>query len=340
MTNEVLSLQPTPEQLCYTFGGRNPLARIRPGQLLEVGTEDCFSGLVRTVDDRPSVVCKLPFVNPVTGPFYVEGAQPGDTVALHVVSITPARDWAVSATFPHFGALTSTHTTATLQPPLEERVWRYDVDTAAGVVRYHARRSDHTVELPLQPMHGTIGVAPAAFEVRSTIVPDAHGGNLDTSEVRAGVTAYFGVNVPGAMFAIGDGHARQGGGEVCGVAVEAAMTTVLVAELVKGVYTPWPRLESDTHVMSIGAARPLEDAYRIAQHDLVTWLAELTGLELLDTYQLVAQAADAPVDNVCDPNYTFVAKLAKQYLPSLVTAYGGVHARLRQRVARWRNRNS
>jgi len=217
-------------------------------------------GLVRAVDDRPSVVCQLPFVNPVTGAFSVEGAQPGDTLAIHVVSITAARDWAVSATFPHFGALTSTHTTATLQPPLEERVWLYEVD--------------HTVELPLEPMHGTIGVAPAASEVRSTIVADAHGGNLDTPEVRAGVTAYFGVNVPGAMFAIGDGHARQGGGEVCGVAVEAAMTTVLAVDVVKGVSTPWPRLESETHLMSIGAARPLEDAYRIAQHDLVPWLAE------------------------------------------------------------------
>lgn len=78
-------------------------------------------------------------------------------------------------------------------------MWLYDVDTAAGVVRYHARRSDHTVELPLKPMHGTLGGAPAAFEVRSTIVPDAHGGNLDTPEIRAGVTAYFGVNVLGAL---------------------------------------------------------------------------------------------------------------------------------------------
>jgi amidase len=102
----------------------------------------------------------------------------------------------VSATFRHFGALTSTHPTATSQPPLEERVWLYDVDTANGVVRYHARRCDHTVELPLEPMHGTIGVAPAAYEVRSTIVPEAHGGNLDTPEVRAGVTAYFGVTCP------------------------------------------------------------------------------------------------------------------------------------------------
>jgi amidase len=102
------------------------------------------------------------------------------------------------------------------------------------------------------------------------------------------------------------------------VAVEAAMTTVLTVEVVKGVYTPWPRLESDTHLMSIGATRPPEDAYRIAAHDLVTWLAQLSGLELLDTYRLVAQAGDAPVGNVCDSNYTFMAELAKNYLRSPV----------------------
>ncbi len=94
-------------------------------------------------------------------------------------------------------------------------------------------------------MHGTVGVAPAAFEARMTITPDAHGGNMDTPELRAGVTVYFGVNVDGALFALGDGHARQGHGEVCGVAVEAAMETTVVVELLKGVSTPWPRLESD-----------------------------------------------------------------------------------------------
>jgi amidase len=296
---------------------------------LRVRTEDCFGGRVRGVADLPSQVCEFPYLNPVSGPFHVEGAQPGDTLALHFISITPARDWAVSSTFPHFGALTSTSHTATLQPPLEERVWLYAVDAARGLVRYQARNSEFTMDLPLDPMHGTVGVAPAAFEARMTLVPDAHGGNMDTPELRAGVTAYFGVNVEGALFALGDGHCRQGHGEVSGVAVEAAMDTVIAVDLVKGVPTPWPRLESDSHLMSTGSARPLEDAYRISQHDLVTWVSELVGLDPLDAYQLVSQAGEAPVGNVCDPNYTMVAKVAKAYLGHRSTAYGGVHSRLR-----------
>ncbi len=330
---ERIEFRPTADQLSYTFGGRAPVATVRPGDTLVVSTEDCFGGAVRSVNDLPSQVCEFPYLNPVTGPFHVEGAEPGDTLALHFASITPARDHAFSSTFPLFGALTSTHATATLQPPLEERVWRYDIDLAAGVVRFQARASDHTIELPLDPMHGTVGLAPAAFEVRSTLVPDAHGGNMDTPELRTGTTLYLGVNVPGALFALGDGHARQGEGEVCGVAVEAAMETVLVVDLIKGVPTPWPRIESDTHLMSTGSARPLEDAYRISQHDLVTWTAELSGLDTLDAYQLLSQAGQAPIGNVCDPSYTVLAKVDKRWLPR-VTAYDGVHARLRDGLTR------
>jgi amidase len=330
--SELIEYRPAPEELAYTFGGRPAVRHLRPGDFVDLYTEDCFGGNVRGVDDLPSVVCQFPFLNPVTGPFHVEGAEPGDTLALHFVSITPARDWAASSTFPHFGALTSTHTTVTLQDPLEERVWIYEVDVAARVVRYRARRSDFSVELPMDPMHGTVGVAPAAFEARMTITPDAHGGNMDTPELRAGVTVYFGVNVPGALFALGDGHARQGQGEVSGVAVETAMHTVVAVDLIKGVATPWPRIESDRYLMSTGSARPMEDAFRISQHDLVTWVAQLVGLDTLDAYQLVSQAGEAPVGNVCDPNYTMVAKVDKTYLGRAL-AYEGVHARLRAMAA-------
>ena len=325
---EVVSYRPAPDELSYTFGGREPVRRVKPGTILELYTEDCFGGRVRGVDDLPSRVCEFPYLNPVTGPVHVEGAEPGDTLAVHFVEIVPARDWAVSSTFPHFGALTTTHTTAMLHEPLDELVWRYDVDVAAGVVRYHARRGDYSVELPLDPMHGTAGVAPAAFESRMTIVPDVHGGNMDTPELRAGVTAYFGVNVPGALFALGDGHCRQGDGEVCGTGVEAAMNTVVILDLIKGTPTATPRFETDAELMSTGSARPLEDAYRISQHDLVTWTAGLTGLDVLDAYQLISQAGEAPVGNVCDPNYTMLAKVAKRYLGA-ADAYEGVHGRLR-----------
>jgi amidase len=328
---DVVSYRPSAEDYAWVFGGTlPPVLSLRPGTVLELFTEDCFGGRVRGPADLPSEVCEFPYLNPVTGPFYVEGAEPGDTLALHFVAIEPARDWAVSSTFPHFGALTTTHQTAMLHPALEERVWRYDVDVVAGTVTYHAAHGDTAVEMPLDPMHGTVGVAPAGFEARQTITPDAHGGNMDSPEVRAGTTVYFGVNHPGALFGIGDGHCRQGQGEVCGTGVEAAMNTVVAVEVIKGAATttPWPRLESDDAIMSTGSTRPLEDAYRISQHDLVTWVATTSELDLLDAYQLVSQAGEAPLANVCDPNYTFVAKLPKRYLPP-GDLYGGAHARLR-----------
>lgn len=326
---EVVSYRPDRSEFAWTFGGVPPIRRLAPGTVLETWTEDCFAGRVRSPADLVSVVCEFPFLNPQTGPFYVEGAQPGDTLAVHFVSIEPARDWAASTTVPLFGALTSTHRTATLQDPLPEVVWIYDVDAKARTVTFAARRSDFTTTLPLDPMHGTVGVAPAAFEVRSALVPDAHGGNMDTPEMRAGATCYLGVNVEGALLSLGDGHCRQGEGESCGVAVEAAMNTVLIVELVKNVGTPWPRIETDDFIMSTGSARPLEDAFRISQVDLVSWLALEHRLDRLDAYQLVTQAAQAPVANVCDPNYTFVTKIRKEYLPG-GRVYGGVHGRLRE----------
>jgi len=315
--------------LTYQFGGgRYPIADVLPGQVLRTSTEDCFGGAVRTVDDLPSQVCQGRF-NPVTGPFRVPGAEPGDTLALHFVQIDPARDWGMSAIFPHFGALTRTHATAMLHEPLPEIVWRYDIDATAGVVRYRARRSAYTVELPLDPMLGTVGVAPAADEVRSSIVPDVHGGNLDTPELRAGTTLYLPVNVSGAMFSLGDGHARQGQGEVCGVAVETAMHVTVAVDVIKGVPTALPRIETDHQLISIGVGRPLEDAFRSSQNDVVRWTTELTGLDLYDAYQLVSQAGRAAAGNVCDPNYTMHAAIDTTILRG-ASAYGGVHRRLRE----------
>src|SRR5207247_2222851 len=299
---DAVTYRPDPSEFAWTFGGVKPVRSVKPGTVLELWTEDAFGGKDRGPDDLVSKVIEFPFVNPQTGPFHLEGAEPGDTLALHFVSIQPSRDWAASTTVPLFGALTSTHATATLQDPLPEVVWIYEVDAKARTVRFHAAHGDWSVELPLDPMHGTVGVAPAAFEARSSLVPDAHGGNMDTPEMRAGTTCYLGVNVEGALFSIGDGHCRQGEGETCGVAVEAAMDTVIAIDLVKGVMTPWPRLENDSHVMSAGSARHLEDAFRIAHVDMVTWLSEEYGFETLDAYQFLTQVSESPVANVCYPN--------------------------------------
>ena len=322
---ETITYRPKAGEYAWTFGGAAPVMRLKTPCVLDLYTEDCFAGRVTGPDDLVSRL-NITGLNPQTGPFWIEGAEPGDTVAVHFVSMRPARDWAASTTVPLFGALTGTNLTALLHEPLEELMWIWQLDRDKQLCRFSAKKSDFTADLPMSPMHGTVGVAPAGGEVRSALVPDAFGGNMDTPEMRAGTTCYLGVNVEGALLSLGDGHARQGEGETCGVAVECAMDTVLIVDLIKGAATAWPRLENDAYIMSAGSARPLEDAFRIAQRDMVTWVAQLCGLDPIDAYQFVTQAVESPLANVCDTNYTSIAKMPKRYLPN--AAYAGVHAHL------------
>ncbi len=332
MTSAPIDFLPDPDadraSLVYAFGGAQPVLQLRPGTVVRTWTRDCFAGAVASTSDRVSEVCDPRFLNPQTGPFFVEGAEPGDTVAVHFLSIEPREGRGYSTTVPLFGALTATHATAMLHAPLDEKTWVYEIDRAERLVRFDALDSSFSLDLPLDPMHGTVGVAPPLGEVRSALAPGSWGGNMDTPEMRTGTTCYLGVNVPGALLSLGDGHARQGEGETCGVAVECAMDTVFAVELLKGVPTPWPRLEDDRFLMTTGSARPLEDAFRIAHTELVRWTAELLELSTLDAYQLVSQVALTPVANVVDIDYTVVAKLPKAVLRG-TTAMAGVHERLR-----------
>ena len=325
---DVVEYRPTRDQYVWTFGGAAPSHRIRPGTLLRLWTEDAFSGRLTATSDRPSSVLDMTEVNPQTGPFHVEGAEPGDTLALHIVDLRPARDWGASTTIPFFGALSGTDRTALLHEPLPERTWIYELDRARNTVAFEAQSIDLRLELPCNPMLGTVGVAPAGREVRSSLVPDAFGGNMDTPEMKAGVTCFLGVNVEGALFSVGDGHYRQGEGESCGTAVEGAMDVTLLVELVKGTPTPWPRIESDTHYSVVGSSRPLEDAWRISQVGMIDWLGGLYGLDRLDAYQLLTQISESPLANVVDTNYSAITKVAKSLLPA-GSAYGGLHAHLR-----------
>ncbi len=329
---DVVEVHPTFEEYAFTFGGAAPLRRVAPGTALRLWSDDAFAGALRSATDLSSEKVDLRYVNPQTGPFWVEGAEPGDTLALHLVSLEPARDWGTSAHIPFFGGLTSTDRTVTLQDALPDTTYLYELDRAAGTVLFVARHSDLSVALPLAPMLGTVGVAPAGREVRSALVPDRFGGNMDAPQVRAGTTCYLGVNVEGALFSIGDGHYRQGEGEACGTAVEGAMTTMLIVELVKGGGPGWPRLEDDTHWMAVGSSRPLEDAWRIAQAELGAWLGDLYGLHPHDAYQLLSQISEAPIANVVDVNYSSVVKARKALLPA-AQAYRGLHDDLRARAA-------
>ncbi|MCX8159636.1 MAG: acetamidase/formamidase family protein [Candidatus Saccharicenans sp.] len=308
--------QPGPGDFKYTFGQSRPVLKVRPGTIIETYTEDCYDGRVKKPGDLPTEVIPPGHDNPQTGPFYIEGAEPGDTLAVHLISLEPVRDYAISSYFPDFGILTPTKYTAMLNQPLPETVWWYQVDKKKGTVRFQSRQGNFSLELPVKPFLGCLGVAPADNEVRTTIVPEAFGGNLDSPEVRPGHTIYLPVNVKGALLFLGDGHLIQGEGEIIGTAVEAAMKVVLYVDLVKSWKIEWPRIESDEYLMSLGSYRPLEDAFRIAHRDMVDWLTTAYRLETMDAYQLLSQVGEARIAQVVDPNYTVVARIPKKYLPA------------------------
>jgi acetamidase/formamidase len=156
--------------------------------------------------------------------------------------------------------------------------------------------------------------------VRSTVVPDFFGGNMDCPEVRAGNTVYLGVNVPGALLSFGDGHYAMGEGEIIGTAIEGAMNVDLTVDLIKGRKTEWPRIENAEWMMTVGAARPLEDAARVAFREMVRWVRDTSGLSEMDAYEFVSQAARAPIVQMVDPEYTVMVKIEKRRLPRLVSA--------------------
>jgi acetamidase/formamidase len=311
------TLQWTPQHsdLVYTFGGAAPKHRIKSGTRIVSWTEDCFDGAVKTARDLPSKVMSPGHDNPQTGPFYIEGAEPGDTVAVHLLKIEPAREYAVSSVAPGFGALVGTDRTAILAADLPETTWRYDLNAARTSARSSSADGKHSWEVPLAPFLGCLGVAPAASEVRSTIVPGPFGGNMDCPEVRAGNTVFLGVNVPGALLSFGDGHYAMGEGEVMGAAIEGAMNVEVYVELIKRQATPVPRIENSNEIMFVGSGRPLEDAARVAFKAMVHWVRDKSGMTELDAHQFVSQTARAPIIQLVDPEYTVLVKIDKQRVP-------------------------
>ncbi len=313
---------PKHEELRYTFGGHSPVLKLKPGTILESWTEDCFDGAVKKPSDMPSKVAPIGHDNPQTGPFYIEGAQAGDILVVHIIDLQPSRDYGVSSKYPGFGALTSTDYTALLNPPLVEKVWWYTVDRQKWTVSTMVGK--HKLEIPMNPFLGCIATAPQRGEVRWTVTPEAYGGNMDYWNIHKGTTLYLPVNVEGALLQFGDGHLVQGEGEIIGTAVEAALNVRLKVDLIKGRSLSWPRLEDDQFIMSAGSYRPLEDAFRIAYKDLVQWLTEDYGMDVMDAYQLCSQVGIVDVAQVVDPQYTVVAKIPKKYLPA-GKAFGGKH---------------
>lgn len=293
----------------YTIGPYSePVLRVRPGDRIVVQTRDAFDGAIRTEQDLPSQRLRMPFVNPQNGPIWIEGACKGDALAVHIESIVPRGDnpRGTCCLIPGFGALTGTSLTAMLNEPLPEKVRKVDLDEN-GV--YWSPR----VRLPYRPHIGTLSCSPELDSINS-LTPDAHGGNMDIPDIGPGSITYLPVMAEGARLFIGDAHACQGDGEVCGTAVEFASTTTLRVDLVKGWTIDWPRLETEELIMCIGSARPLEDAARIAYRELVLWLEAAHGFDRWDAYMVLSQCGIVRVGNFVDPKYSVGAAIRKKYL--------------------------
>lgn len=282
-----------------------PLATVDPGETVAIYTDDAFESRITDAAAVPSEILG-PDLNPQTGPIYVNGAEPGDTLAVKIEALEPTRDFAVSAFIPYFGGLTGTSTSPTLQDPLPERVYIYELRD--GVFSHGDR-----LRVPWRPFLGTIGTAPR-IEAISALTPGTHGGNMDVRDTRPGNTVYLPVNVEGALFYTGDMHGSQGDGELCGVALEITGRAVLTFDLIKGKTIAWPRIESPEQIMAVGSARPMEDAAKIAYSELISWLAEDHGFDRLDAYQLLTQIGTLYVGNMVDPNYSLVAGIDKKHL--------------------------
>jgi acetamidase/formamidase len=293
----------------YTIGPYSqPVLQVRPGDRVVVETRDAFEGKVKTAQDLPSRVLTMPFVNPQNGPILVEGAEKGDVLAVYIESMAPRgpNPRGTCAMLPFFGALSATSMTAMLHEALPEIVRKIDVDED-GV--YWSPR----VKLPYRPHIGTLSCSPEIDSI-NTLTPDSHGGNMDLPDMGPGSVTYLPVRTPGARLFIGDAHACQGDGEVCGTAVEYPSTTTIHVDLIKGWRIEWPRLENEHLLMCIGSARPLEDAARIAYADLVLWMEAEYGFDRWDAYMMLSQCGKVRLGNFVDPKYTVGAGVEKKYL--------------------------
>lgn len=293
----------------YTMGPYSePVLHVEPGDRIVVETRDAFEGAIKTEQDMPSQKCTMPFLNPQNGPIMIKGAQKGDAVAVYIESMVPRGDnpRGTCAMIPEFGGLTGTYYTATLNDPLPEVVRKINVDEKWV---YWSKR----VTLPYKPHIGTLSCSPEIDSI-SSLTPDNHGGNMDLPDMGPGSITYLPVRSEGGRLFIGDAHACQGDGEVCGVAVEYATVTTIRVDLIKGWNIEWPRLENDEVIMCIGSTRPLEDATRIAYRELVRWMEKDFGFDKWDAYMMLSQCGKVRLGNFVDPKYTVGAAISKKYL--------------------------
>ncbi|MGD9890869.1 MAG: acetamidase/formamidase family protein [Dehalococcoidia bacterium] len=291
----------------YTAIGPHPPAlHIEPGDTVVTSTV-CSGGM-----DRHGAQV-TPGGNPQTGPFYIEGAEPGDVIAVRVDRVVPNRP---------FGRTNTMLAPNVVDPGFVHElpadrgggVWQVDTDAwTATLVEPETPLGRFTTVL--EPMMGCFGVAPARGQSISCATSGPHGGNMDYRGFKEGVTMYLPVFVPGALFQLGDGHALQGDGEIVGTGIEISMDVTFSAWIHrKQQPINWPRAENDEFIMAAGNARPLDQAVQHATTELLRWMTEDYALDYRAASTLLGQCIRYGVGNVFDPAYTMIAKVEKRLL--------------------------
>jgi acetamidase/formamidase len=288
-----------------------PCLHIAPGETIEFQTVDASSGqLTRESTAADLERLDLARVNPVTGPVYIEGAEPGDALKVTVLSLRPS-GWGWTGNIPGFGLLTDQFPNARLHH------WNYDPGLAPAMYGPGGR-------VPLRPFTGTIGVAPAAPGLHSIIPPRNVGGNMDARDIAEATELYLPIEVQGALFSVGDTHAAQGDGEVCGTAIESPIDVVLKFDLVKGARLRMPRyvvpgpvtnhLDRKGYEVTTGIGPDLMQGARMAVSEMVELLSKRYGYEPVDAYMLCSVCADLRISSIVDvPNW-----VVSYYFPRVV----------------------
>lgn len=297
-----------PTQFYNTYSAAHPPAlHVRPGDRIVTKTIDAAG-----VDWNGKQAGTGP--NPQTGPFYIDGAEPGDTIVVRFVRLETNRATAYSSSLLAPYAVDPAAIAARVDRAPKRTTWT--IDKTKGIARLDQPDvQPGGIELPLKPMLGCVGVAPARKEAISTAAPGAWGGNMDYASMGAGATLMLPVNEPGALLFLGDGHARMGEGEVVGTGLETSMDVEFTVDLIKKQTIAWPRMETATHILVLGSARPLIEAFQHATTELQKWLMADYGFTERGAQTFMGQATEYEIANVVDPNFTVVAKIPKPLLP-------------------------
>lgn len=280
-----------------------PLINVESGAVIEVSTQEA-SDQQLTPESTVEDLGNLSFdpIHPLTGPVYVEGAEPGDMlkVTLHEVELG---SWGWTAIIPGFGFLADE-----LDEPYLKTFEFDDGDNTAAF--------NDSIDIPLEPFPGVMGVAPEADSMLSTIPPRANGGNMDDPNMTEGTTVYFPVFVEGALFSIGDTHAAQGHGEVCGTAIEAPMRIVYEVEVIKGDREiQEPQYETDDYYAVTGFGETIDEASKKATRYMIDYLVEVHDMDRNDAYALCSLAGDLKIAEVVDvPHMLVTMHMSKEVL--------------------------